>query len=51
MVVAETGESASEAAQAVTVRLAKAGIYRLKGGGEKLADLKDEHEDGQVSDV
>ena len=52
LVVAETGEGASEAAQAVTVRLAtKTGTFRLEGTGEKLADLKDEHEDAHIGDV
>ncbi len=52
LVVAETGESAAEAAHAVTVRLEpKVGTYRLEGAGEKLADLKDEHEDAHIGDV
>ena len=52
LVVAETGESASEAAQAVSVRLKqKGGTFQLEGAGEKLADLKDEHEDAHIGDV
>lgn len=52
LVVAETGESAQEAAQAVIVRLKpRLGTYRLEGPGEKLADLKDEHADAHVGDV
>jgi len=52
LVVAETSEAAWQAAGAVSVRLeSKPGSFRLEGAGEKLADLKDQHEDGRIGDV